>query len=171
MMPVLIERVLGNVFDAPGGASASVGDVLPLSWETCLRRACGLGRRGGRDVRALLPPGVRVRHGDVLLRSPDGAALLAVEVEPCELLLARPPSAAEMATLAYELGNLHAPVQILGDRELLTIPDGPVEALLCDLAVPFQIVIRRFEPRHADGGVLSTGVSVTRVPAAGAAFT
>jgi urease accessory protein UreE len=156
----LIERVLGNVFDGED-ATMVPPDLLPLSWDECLRRALRGRTRGGRDVRLLLPPGLRLRHGDVLLRSASGAVLLAVDVKPCELLRARPGSVGELAALAYELGNLHAPVQILDANALLTIPDGPIEALLGDLNLPYAVTFRRFEPRHAGGpAVRSYGVEL-----------
>jgi urease accessory protein UreE len=99
--------------------------------------------RGGRPVRILLPLGAGLRHGDVL--ADDGACLVVVHVEPADVLVVRPRTPAELARVALEIGNLHAPVAVDGD-ELLVIPDGPIEAVLGELGVPHERQARRFIP-------------------------
>jgi urease accessory protein len=62
------------------------------------------------------------------------------------LLVARPRSRAELARLAFEIGNLHVPAQITDD-EISILPDGPVQEILDRLGIPWTIEVRPFHPR------------------------
>jgi urease accessory protein len=146
---MLIEQVLGNAAEAGGAIAAPAADILDVTWEDCLRRAFRGRTRAGAAVRVLLPLAARLGHGDVLLRFTGGEPLLVLNVQPCELLVARAASPAKLVTLAFELGNLHAPIQLLGDDALATLPDGPVEALLADVGVAYRVERRRFEPQRS----------------------
>ena len=62
-----------------------------------------------------------------------------------EVIVARPGSAMDLATLAFEIGNLHIPVEI-GESELYVIADGPIEELLERYEIRWTIQQRRFAP-------------------------
>lgn len=142
---MLSDRILGNVNDDPptGPWSGRRQDVVDVRWHECGRRALRKTTRGGRPLRILLPLGVGLRHGDVLADLGDGIAV--VHVEPAEVLVVRPRDPAELARVALEIGNLHAPVAVEGG-DLIVIPDGPVEAVLGELGVPHDRQHRRFVP-------------------------
>jgi urease accessory protein UreE len=56
--------------------------------------------------------------------------------------------AAALAAAALELGNLHVPVEVDGAR-LVTVPDGPVRAILDKYAASWRAEVRRFQPLRA----------------------
>lgn len=140
---MLIEQTLGNVLTR---AAAEPIDWLDLSWSDCLQRAVRRQTRGGVMVRVLLPLGESLKHGDILIHGiPGESETIAVNVLPCPVLVATPRTPRQWAELCYELGNLHAPVQIDSDR-LITLCDGPVEAALHRLEIPVSMQTLRFEP-------------------------
>jgi urease accessory protein len=155
---LLCDRVLGNVATLPpnrfDGKSA---DPLSLTWLDCTRRAIRARSASGRDVGILLPLGVSIAHGDVLHE--DDAAYVVVEVQPCELWLVRAASPAALARVALELGNLHAPVEVTPDGELLTPPDGPTEGALRRHGATYTLSHRRFTPLRA---TVTSGLSVAK---------
>lgn len=140
---MLVEAPVGHLDDST--IDPSTIDWCDFNWAECFQRALRRRSRHGREFRLLLKIGVMLRHGDVLIaESPAGPAVV-VNVLPCELLVARPRESAELAAAAFKLGDLHMPVQLDGDR-IITIPDGPTEAALIELTIPFEIQHRRFEP-------------------------
>jgi len=94
-------------------------------------------------MKLVLSIGQYLRHGDILSR--DLTSVIAVNVILTKVLVAHPPNAATMAQLALELGNLHLPVEIAAN-EVIMIPDGPAEAILARMEIPFSTDIRRFSP-------------------------
>ena len=146
---MLCDRVLRNLHDAGLLAPAQRSpDLIDVHWHEAGLRALRKTTRGGVPLRILLPLGVALRHGDVLFE--DATSLVAVEIIPTEVLVIRPRTPAEMANLALEVGNLHAPAQATEAGELLVIPDGPVEAILWRMDVPHTLDVRRFTPLAVD---------------------
>lgn len=157
---MLVEGPIGNVHtDSPAGPI----DWIDLTWSQCHQRALRKHTRGGRPVRLLLGLGVSLRHGDILDR---GEPVVAVNLLPEDVIVATPATASACGELCYELGSLHAPVQLDG-HDVLTICDGPVEGLLQRLGIAYQIASRRFEPTLLPTGqvVISEMLSVNRRPA------
>ncbi|MDB5296987.1 MAG: ureE 2 [Phycisphaerales bacterium] len=157
---MLVDRVLGRHDAAAaaatsGAAEAGRLDVLDLQWDECHRRAHAKVTRGGRPVRVVLRLGTVLRDGDVLADRPD--LLLVVRVVPCDLLVARPRSAAEAAVAALELGNLHAPVEVRDDGTLATPADGPAAGALAKHGVPFAVERRVFAPLAISGVTWTAG--------------
>ena len=163
---MLVEAPLENLADVVEAAPLLYErpiDFVDLTWPQCERRAMRLRSRAGREVLVLLRLGNRLHHGDVLLKTPE--AVVVVNVTPCELLVASPSDLMQLATLAFELGNLHAPVEIVQDaRQIITVCDGPAQGLFDRLAVPYELETRRFEPTLR-------GATVNVVAAADFAFT
>lgn len=135
---MLVESPLGNLLDG-SIASPKELDWLDLSWSEADQRAMKKRTRAGTEVRILLRLGLRLRHGDLIT---DG---IAINVLPCDLLVAYPRTSSEWAKASFELGNLHVPIQVLPDR-LITLADGPTEAILCRLGILFNQHHDRFEP-------------------------
>jgi urease accessory protein len=174
---MLLDRVIGKK-----GADATVTparrslDVLDLTWRQCGRRAVRGRTRGGRDVGILLPPGVTLRHDDVLAAGEGHAdEVLLVSVQPCDVWVAEFTDGAAMAAAALELGNLHVPVEVCQPPCLVTLPDGPVRAVLDRYATTWRPEVRRFQPLRATvGGAalrMADDFGTTRVPATGVAAT
>lgn len=158
---MLVDRVIRNLADAAGDDASRI-DWLDLQWHECDRRALQRVSRGGVTIRIVMGAGVRLRQGDVLAESES--SIVAVHALPTTVCVARPRSLHEMGLLALELGNLHAPVQLIG-LELLVIPDGPVEAVFARLGVDYVREQRPFSPQityAAPTPTLAAGFTVWR---------
>lgn len=153
---MLVESISGSLFDASIGVEESDIDWVDFHWHECFRRALRKRSRAGRDLRLLLPMGQCIRHGDLLGACPDSKQRIAVHVLPAELLVVRCDLAELLAKLAYELGNLHVPVEI-GAGELITPPDGPVEAAIENLGMKPARESRRFAPMSS--GIVQASVA------------
>jgi urease accessory protein len=111
----------------------------------------------------LLPPGSQLRHNDVLVDDTDPRQVI-VHVLPCDVIVARPANARDMALLCLELGNLHWPTQIT-EADVVFVEDGPPLAILEQLKTPWARESRRFEPTPigtAPGVQLAPGFKVVR---------
>lgn len=134
--------------------------MVGLKWQDCPRRALRRTTRNGREITIFQPPGQVIRQGDILFECP--ALRVCVEIIPAEVMVARPASPRELALLAFEIGNLHAPAEIT-EHEIRVAPDGPLEELFERLKVPWVVQVRRFQPCFTAGGVtLAPGVRVVR---------
>lgn len=143
-----VEQIVGNVVDQPDHGIDPV-DYLDLRWDQC-DRVLKSKTRSGTPIRVLLPPGGQMRHGDILAPQ-DCPQRVIVNVLPCELIVACPAAAREMALLCLELGNLHCPAQVT-DNEIILIEDGPPLAVLDQLKIPWFKDTRRFEPSPVGSG-------------------
>jgi urease accessory protein UreE len=139
------ERVLGNLGREEDRRrwESRERDQLSLQWQDCLKRALRKVTAAGTPTRIVLPAGVRPDHDDVL--NDDGVRIVVVAVEPTEVLVASPMNAQQGAELAWQFGSQHLPTQICHGK-MLVIPDGPAEAAIHALEVPFSIERRRFRP-------------------------
>jgi len=135
------DRILGNLESNELGESEI--DWLDLTWIDCTRRALRRHTLGGTEMKLVLSIGQSLRHGDILSR--DLTSVIAVNVIATKVLVAHPSNALKMGQLALELGNLHLPVEIAAN-EVTMIPDGPTEAILARMEIPFSTDIRRFSP-------------------------
>ncbi|HVT87649.1 MAG TPA: hypothetical protein VHD56_02255 [Tepidisphaeraceae bacterium] len=143
---MLVETPIANIFDPDSqDISAWSIDWVDFSWMECASRAVRKQSRNGQDIRILLKLGVTLRHGDVLWRSEDRSDAIVVSVELSNVLIARPRNSVEAISLAFELGNLHVPIEV-SDDGIVTVDDGPVEAVFRKLGVPYELQSRRFEP-------------------------
>jgi urease accessory protein len=142
---MLCNRVV-NVADP---SALSVDDRVDLEWWELQRRALRKVSREGRNLRILLPLGAVLFDG-ALLSDESGAAVIEVQVRPCEVLVIYPRDANELANLALELGNLHSPSEIV-DGVIRTVIDGPVEALVADLGARSERQTVKFNPRRCVG--------------------
>jgi urease accessory protein UreE len=84
----------------------------------------------------------------VLIDPPDAPHVcIAVNILECPLVIAQPRSLREWTSLAYELGDLHIPMQVKSDQ-IISVDDGPVLGVLDRLRVPYRTEVGRFEPTH-----------------------
>ena len=133
-----IDRIIGNVAErGPNGA-----DIVDITWQD-LGRTIEKRSRAGTKLCIHLPPGQRLSHGDVLV---DGASgKIVVNLEECEVIVARPTTSESANLLCLELGNLHWPTQVIGSEVLFT-EDGPPLAVLDVLGISWSRELRRFAP-------------------------
>jgi len=162
---MLCDRVLRHLNDPEASPPDSRSYIaLPLTWMQCRRRNLRETLNDSRTIRLLLSPGVILLHGDVVYE--DEQAVVWVSVTPCNVIVATTDDADRLARAAYEIGNLHAPVELTAS-ELVTLPDGPVEAVLRQYDIPFVQDVRRFDPMRLPNGVsfqLAADFQIIRSP-------
>jgi urease accessory protein len=101
------------------------------------------------DVGVRLSADTHVRDGDVVFA--DAERVIALAVQPDDVLVCRPGSIARASAVAHALGNRHLPIQLDGDAIVIRA-DRLVEELLDDLGAPFDRESRTLaQPfRHAN---------------------
>ena len=116
------ERARSTIARTSGFASedAVVDDVVELSYGARERSRLRATMLSGREIGIDLPVGTILRHGSKLLL--EGGGVVAVEACDEDLLEVRAPGAAELARIAYHIGNRHVPIQV-GDGWIRILPD------------------------------------------------
>ena len=141
---------LGNLNDFAVGAR-SIERVFVRS-DDCAKRVLRLETSAG-DVGLRFAGERRLRNGDVLYA--DEAVVVAVAVEPDDVLVGRPPTIAAALGLAHALGNRHLPVQIDGD-EIVVRYDPLLPGVFAEREVPFarerRVLREPFRHAHAPHG-------------------
>jgi urease accessory protein len=137
-------------FANPADRSAGLTDeTIELEWWELQRRAIRKIASTGRTVRVVLPLGAWLADGAALTDA-DGLAIVRVVLRPCEVIVIHPRNPMELATVALELGNFHAPTEF-ADGVIRTVPDGPVEELMATMDLPHERQIVKFNPRRCVG--------------------
>ena len=90
-----------------------------------------------------------LRHGDIFLQTVSHSYLVAQAVEPVlRVLLTDPPQAAR---IAWQVGNMHLPVEVRGD--CLYVEDNPILRSLLDReGIAFTAVSAVFQPLGGASG-------------------
>jgi urease accessory protein UreE len=101
-------------------------------------------------VGLLLPVASRLRSGDVVYA--DDRLIIHIRVLPAEVLVIPVRTMEELASIAYELGSLHCPVQFT-PTEIIIPADDPMEALLRRRGIRFELEVREFQPMEAVEGM------------------
>lgn len=106
----------------------------------------------GTDVALTLPPGSRLKHGDVVALS--DRMMTVIEIEQEKVGVVRVGDARIAALVGHAIGNLHRPIKMEGDRIYFPIQsDDEVSmvkrqlAPLGDLDVTMDSIV--FEPEAA----------------------
>ncbi|GIX28376.1 urease accessory protein UreE [Pelomicrobium methylotrophicum] len=107
----------------------------------------------GEEAGLFLEPGTVLRGGDRLLGN-DGR-VVEVVAAPEQLMEARSEDPAQLARLAYHLGNRHVAVEV-GPQWLRFAADAVLEQMLVGLGARVTEVVAPFEPeggayRHGHG--------------------
>jgi urease accessory protein len=107
--------------------------------------------RGERGTAFLLdmPHAVALKHGDGLVL--DNGAIVRVDGKPEFLVEVAADNAAELARLAWHLGNRHTDVQVVGNR-LRIRRDHVLEEMLIRLGARITPIEAPFEPEHGAYG-------------------
>lgn len=118
-------------------------DVLRARFEERRWTRRRLKTASGREVALALPTGSVLEHGALLFLGPD--FYLEVEAIPEPVLAVLPGSYREGLRAAFEVGNLHFPLGVDGER--LLVPDDPaMEQLLTRLGLAFEKTEAVFNP-------------------------
>lgn len=134
-----IERVLGNLRDFPVGGRAVERIGVPSDAMT--RRLLRLTSSAG-DLGLTFSDGARLQDGDVLLA--DAVRVIAVAVQPDDVLVVRPATIAQALEIGHALGNRHVPVVPEGDALVIAYAEA-LETLLARSGVPYERTARVME--------------------------
>ncbi|UCE32000.1 MAG: urease accessory protein UreE [Burkholderiales bacterium] len=141
----------GSAGTAPAGtapadlapADTGVAGTLELSFAERERSRFRARLRSGEEIGIDLAPGTLIRHG-ARLQLDDGR-IIAVEAASEALLEVRADDGAQLARLAYHIGNRHVPLQV-GDGWLRLLPDHVLRAMIEGLGGRVRELRARFEP-------------------------
>jgi urease accessory protein len=123
---MLIQAKLGNIESFTVGDR--VIDPVELEWHETGKRILRKFTRAGKEVvLKFLREGPALAQGDVLYE--DGECLIVVDILPCAVIVIRPASLFEVASVCYEIGNKHLPL-FFEKEELLTPYEAPLFRLL-----------------------------------------
>ena len=118
-------------------------DRLSLTWE---QRRWMRGRfttERGREIGVALPTGTQIEPGQVLWIGPDWYLTMEAANEP--LLAIHVADRQEAIRVAFEIGNLHFPLAIAGER-LLVPDDSAMTQLLGRIGVRSEKCMAAFQP-------------------------
>lgn len=145
---MICDRILGHINEF-STAEREI-DELELTWQECGRRFLRKASRGGREVGLLLPVASRLRGGEVVCA--DVKLIIHIRVLPARVLVIAVRTMDESASIAYELGSLHCPVQFT-PTEIIIPADDPMEALLRRWGIRFKLDMREFQPMEPVEGL------------------
>lgn len=125
ILPIM-ENIIGNLDELrqAGNITTQTVDYVPLQWFESERNILRKQSKLGREIAfRLLKEGQRLKHNDVVFISNE--LVIAVEIEPSEVIVLSPKTLPEMARACYEIGNKHSPLFLDGDE--VTLPyDKPM---------------------------------------------
>jgi len=121
-------------------------DTLCLTWEERRWTRKRIVTSGGRDVALALPTGSLLRPGDIV--AVEGDWYLEIEGKPEPVLAVTPKDRREAIRIAFDVGNRHFPVAIVGD-DLLVPDDTAMEQLLTRLGAAWKRCAAVFAPLGA----------------------
>jgi urease accessory protein len=128
---------------APADFVGKEADRLVLSWE---QRRWLRGRfvtEAGREIGMALPTGTQVEPGQMLWVGPEWYVTMGAAAEP--LVSIRPVDRQQAILIAFEVGNLHFPLAVDGDRFL--VPDDTAMTQLFDrMRIPWERCRVPFRP-------------------------
>lgn len=128
---------------------AVVTDVLELPFDARERSRLRARLVSGQEIGIDLPVGTILLHGSKL-KLADGR-IVAIEAADEDLVEVRAGSAADLARIAYHIGNRHVPIQV-GDGWLRILPDHVLQAMVEGLGGSVVPVSGRFQPESGAYG-------------------
>ena len=118
-------------------------DRLSLTWE---QRRWMRGRfttEHGREIGVALPTGVQIEPGQIMCIGPDWYLTMEAASEPLLVIHARDRQ--EAIRVAFEVGNLHFPLAVAGEK-LLVPDDAAMTQLLGRIGVRSEKCRAAFQP-------------------------
>jgi len=123
---MLIQQKAGHINDFITGSR--LVDRLDLEWHETNKRIQRKLTRAGREISLkFLNENPMLTQGDVLYA--DDLLIIAVDIIPCAVIVIRPSSLFEMASVCYEIGNKHLPL-FYEDNAVLVPYEAPLFRLL-----------------------------------------
>ncbi|MGE9657769.1 urease accessory protein UreE [Snodgrassella alvi] len=125
-MNIIIQTIIGNLqtLTQEKQITTQMLDTVCLQWFEADRRIIRTTTAGGREIAfRLLKEGQRLHHDDVVYL--DKQLVIAVQIEPSDVMVLAPQTLPEMARACYEIGNKHTPL-FLDGNELLLPFDKPL---------------------------------------------
>jgi urease accessory protein len=135
-------RVIRVLSPAERGGRPTADTVILDYAQRSAQKITVAGVKGGQFEIALAAP-ARLRTDDVLLL--DDGSLIEVVAAPEPLLEARASDLAQLARLAWHLGDRHVSVQLFANR-IRTRREPAIEALLRSLGAKLALIEAPFEP-------------------------
>jgi urease accessory protein len=128
----------------PAGQWSSLSiDTVELDFDVRYRRRLTLKGLRGFEFLLDLPEAVQLRNGDGLVLEDGRIVLVKAKREPLVEITAAGP--AELARIAWHLGNRHLPVQVLPDK-LRIRPDHVIQGMVTGLGALVREVEAPFDP-------------------------
>ncbi|EHQ30468.1 urease accessory protein UreE [Mucilaginibacter paludis] len=123
---MLVKEKIGNLSTIDTGNKTI--DWLNLEWyETGKRIMHKRSQSGVEVIMKFLNENQNLTQGDVLYQ--DSESVIAINIQPCEVLIIRPQNMYQMACICYEIGNKHLPL-FYEDEEVLVAYDAPLFRLI-----------------------------------------
>jgi urease accessory protein len=126
-----------------------VDEILHLAFDQRERSRFRARLLSGDEIGVDLPPGTLIRHGQKLAL--DDGRVVGVEAADEPLMEVVAADAAELARIAYHIGNRHVPLQI-GERWLRLLPDHVLRAMVERLGAAVHDVTAGFQPESGAYG-------------------
>jgi urease accessory protein len=130
-------------------ADSAVDEVLHLAFEQRERSRFRANLLSGLEIGVDLPPGTLIRDGQKLAL--DDGRVVCVEAADEVLMEVRAGDAAELARIAYHIGNRHVPLQV-GEGWLRLLPDHVLRAMVERLGGAVHDVTAGFQPESGAYG-------------------
>jgi urease accessory protein len=130
-------------------ADSRVDEILHLAFEHRERSRFRAQLLSGEEVGVDLPPGALIRHGQKL--ELDDGRVVGVEAADETLMEVTARDAAELARIAYHIGNRHVPLEV-GAGWLRLLPDHVLRAMIERLGGHVREVAAGFQPESGAYG-------------------
>lgn len=123
---MIIKEKIGNLNSLAIGKRTI--DLLPLQWYETSKRILHLKTASGTEVALrFLNNYAALLQDDVVYE--DAQTVIAVDIQPCAVIVLQPKTSYDMAVVCYEIGNKHLP--LFYEADLLLMPfDAPVFRML-----------------------------------------
>jgi urease accessory protein len=122
---MLVQQKIGNINVSP---TAKTIDWLALEWHETNKRILHKKTAAGREVTMkFLKENQQLTQGDIVFE--DEHIIIAIEIIACDVIVIRPKTMFDMASICYEIGNKHLPL-FFEDDEVLVAYEAPLFKLL-----------------------------------------
>ena len=123
---MLIKEKIGNINSF--AINNRIIDYLLLEWHESNKRILHKKTQSGKEViMKFLKENQNLTQGDIVYE--DESSIIAIDIIDCDVIIIRPKTMLEMASVCYEIGNKHLPLFFCRD-EVLVAYEAPLFRLL-----------------------------------------
>ncbi len=123
---MLIQQKIGNINSFEINDRSI--DHLKLEWYETNKRILHKRTESGKEITIkFLKENQDLTEGDIIYQ--DSESIIIIDIVPCDVIIIRPKTMHEMASVSYEIGNKHLPLFFQGD-ELLVSFEAPLFRML-----------------------------------------